>query len=96
MGNIKEQKFRKIKRSNIGGAVTGMLVLAGIIFLSFATMLAVFGLYIIDAKIRDEHIRISNMADFYRLSESKKSEDILGALDDPKNEYIIIDSKKKL
>jgi hypothetical protein len=57
-------------------------------------MLAVFGLYIIDAKIRDEHIRISNMADFYRLSESKKSEDILGALDDPKNEYIIIDSKK--
>ncbi len=96
MGNIKEQKFRKIKKSNIGGAVTGMLILAGIIFSSFAAMLAVFGLYIIDSKIMDEYIRISNMADFYKLSESKKDEDILGTLNDPKNEYIIIDSDKNV
>lgn len=96
MSNIKEQKFRKIKKSNIGGAVTGMLILAGIIFSSFAAMLAVFGLYIIDSKIMDEYIRISNMADFYKLSESKKDEDILGTLNDPKNEYIIIDSDKNV
>ena len=96
MSNIKEQKFHKIKKSNIGGAITGILILAAIIFSSFAAMLAVFGLYIIDSKIRDEHIRISNMADFYKLSESKGNEEILGVLNDPKNEYIIIDSDKNI
>ena len=92
MGNIKEQKFRKVKRSNIGGAIAGMFVLAVIIFASFSAMMAVFGTYIIDSKIRDEHTRISKMADFYKISKTGDNEAVRGILDDPKYEYIIVDA----
>ena len=96
MGNIKEEKFRKIKRSNIGGSIAGMFVLAIIIFTAFSLMIGVFALYIIDAKIRDENVRIRNMANLYSASESKKSEDILGALNETRNDYIVIDASRTI
>lgn len=65
MGNIKEEKLRKIKHSNIAGSVIGLLVLGAIIFTAFALMFGVFVLYISDSKVRDGYARAERMKETY-------------------------------
>ena len=65
MSNIKEQKFHKIKKSNIGGAITGMLILAAIIFSSFAAMLAVMARIDPDESARAKYLKAAKTAFAY-------------------------------
>ncbi len=60
MGNIKEQKLRSLKKQNIIGAIIGLLVLAIVLFATFTSMISIFGLYMIDSKVRDEYETISS------------------------------------
>ena len=96
MSNIKEEKFRKIKKQKVGASITGMFVLAVIIFTAFSLMIAVFALYVIDSKIRDENTRVTDLAGLYMTSEIKQSADVLSTLNKEGNDYIIVDAGKNV
>lgn len=77
MGNIKEEKLRKIKRSNIAGSVIGLLILGIIIFAAFAFMLMTFATYITDSKVRAEYERASDLAAEYASTGETKGDYIV-------------------
>ena len=77
MGNIKEQKLRKIKRSNIAGSIVGLLVLGAIIFAAFAFMLMTFVMYITDSKVREQYERASEVAENYKAKGSAEGDWII-------------------
>ena len=84
MGNIKEQKLRKIKRSNIAGSIVGLLVLGVIIFVAFAWMLMTFVVYITDSKVREQYELAGEVADKYMTTGSAEGD------------YIIVDDTGKI
>ncbi len=55
MGNIKEQKLRKLKKTYTGGSLFALIFLGVVIFATFAATLIVFGVYVVDSKVRDEY-----------------------------------------
>ncbi len=77
MGNIKEEKLRKIKRSNIAGSIIGLLMLGVILFAAFAFMLMTFATYITDSKVREQYERSSETAEQYRKTGSAEGDFII-------------------
>ena len=90
MANVKEEKLRKLKKSYVVGSMVGFITIGVIVFAIFVAMLTLFGLYIMDSKLRDEYSRAKNMAELYRMSEESGNEQVLAALNDQGNDYIII------
>ncbi len=96
MATLKEQKLRKLKKSYVFGSMIGFIVVGIIIFAVFASMLAIFALYIMDSKLRDERARAAEMARLYELSETSNTAAIMSALNDQGNDYIIIDDERNI
>ena len=92
MANIKEEKLRKLKKSYIGGSFAGFIIIGTIVFCLFASMFAVFGLYIMDTKLRDEYARVSKMAEVYSLSKDSQNEAISKILKSGYSEFLITDA----
>ena len=91
MANRKEKELVKLKKVFSIGSLAGLIITGLIIIFAFMVMLQLFGKYVVDTKIRDEQSRINDMADVYARSENGGNKDILAILDDPGNEYVIID-----
>ncbi len=91
MANIKEEKLRSLKHSNIAASIAGLITLGVIIFVAFASMLSVFAVYIMDAKVRDEYNRVSQVAELYLISEADP-----GTSRGPADDYIITDEAGKI
>ena len=96
MANKKEMELRKLKKHYLGGSLVAFLVVAVAVFCAFAALLAVFGLYITDSKVRDEYARVENMANLYRLSEGAEGEGLSSILEDADNDYIVLDENGRL
>ena len=96
MANYKEEKLRKLKKSYVVGSMVGFIVVGVLVFAIFVSMLVLFALYIMDSKLRDEYSRAMNMAELYRMSEETESDQVLKALNDQGNDYIIIDADKNI
>ena len=92
MANIKEEKLRKLKKSYIGGTLAGFIIICIVVFCTFAILFAVFGLYIMDSKLRDEYTRVSTMADVYSMSRDPGNGDLSKIIRRETNEYIITDN----
>ena len=92
MANIKEQKLRKLKKSYIGGSFAGFIIIGTIVFCLFASLFAVFGLYIMDAKLRDEYARVSKTAEVYSILKDAGNEGISKILENGDNVYLITDA----
>ena len=92
MANLKEQKLRKLKRSNLSGSLIGFIVIGLIVFVSFAVMLEVFGLYITDSKLSSEVERVLGIAKIYQLSAADKTSKTDQVLDEAEA-YLILDDK---
>ena len=92
MANIKEEKLRKLKKSYIGGSFAGFIIIGTVVFCTFAALFAVFGLYIMDSKLRDEYARISSMANVYSMAGDFGDEAVSRVLRNGADDYIITDN----
>ena len=92
MANIKEQKLRKLKKSYIGGSFAGFIIIGTIVFCLFASLFAVFGLYIMDTKLRDEYARVSKTAEVYSLLKDAGNEAVSRILESGDTVYLITDA----
>ncbi len=91
MASLKETKLRKLKRSYTGGAMIVFIVMGSLLIAAFGMMLALFGLYISDSKIRDEYAKAKELAHIYTLSVEQGNTSISKVLNDVGNIYFITD-----
>ena len=96
MANIKEEKLRKLKYSYIGGSLVCGIIIGAIVICTFVSMIAVFGLYIVDSKIRDEYERVRSMADIYQVSQDIPGNDLMNSLGNVSYEYIVVDDNRNI
>ena len=68
MSTLKETKLRHLKRSYTGGAMIVFFVMGTLLVAAFATMLALFGLYVSDSKVRDEYAKAKELGRIYIMS----------------------------
>ncbi|MCR5590069.1 MAG: EAL domain-containing protein [Lachnospiraceae bacterium] len=96
MKDIKKKKLNRLKFSYAAGSFTGFVFVTLLIFVAFAVMLSVFGLYIADSKIRDENFRAQKQAAVYESAEKTGNEEVYALINEPGNDYIIIDESGKI
>ena len=96
MKDIKKKKLNRLKFSYAAGSLVGFIFVAALIFVAFAVMLAVFGLYIADSKIRDENFRAQEQAAIYETAERTGNNEMLALINEPGNDYIIVDGSGKV
>ncbi len=91
MASLKETKLRHLKRSYTGGAMIVFFSMATLLIVAFAVMLALFGLYVSDSKVRGEYAKAKELSDIYMLSVKQGNTSISKVLNDVGNVYIITD-----
>lgn len=96
MANIKEEKLRKLNKTNIGASLAGFIIIGIIIFGMFASMLSVFGLYIMDSKLRDEYARVSRLTEMYAMAKRNAGGEAEQLLKNGDNDYVITDNDKNI
>lgn len=92
MGNIKEEKLRELKKTYTAGSLFALIFIGVVIFATFAATLIVFGVYIVDSKVRDEYDNISGFAAAYSTSGGSGSESLATLYDHENRDYIIVDA----
>lgn len=91
MGNVKEKKLRELKKTYTGGSLFALLFIGAVIFITFAATLVIFGVYIVDSKVRGEYDMIDRLAKVYSSSEGSGIGNIEALLDQEDRDYIIVD-----
>ena len=94
MSNVKEQKFKRLKRLNLSGSIFGFIIVSLMAVITLAVMIGGFFYYMVESKLGYEHQRLRNMAELYEASGFGEKTDIYRLLDD--SVYIIIDADNNI
>ena len=96
MANIREQKFRKLKKFRTTGSVFAFIIVTTLIIVGLAGMTSTFFFYVLDSKVGNEYSKLEYMAELYEFSGYGENEDILKLLNKEENSYIIVDENDKV
>ena len=96
MANIREQKFRKLKKFRTTGSVFAFIIVSALIIAGLVGMISTFYIYVLDSKVSNAYSKIEYMADLYEASGYGLNKDILGLLNKEENSYIIVDKDENI
>ena len=95
MANIREQKFRKLKRFRTTGSVFAFIILNLLIIVGLAGMISTIFFYVMDSKVSNAYGKIEYLAEIYEASGYGSDRDIIRLIDN-ENSYIIVDKDENI
>ena len=96
MSDKNQKRYRKIKRSHIGGSIIEFVVFSVLAALMIAAAGSKFASYIVDSKISAEYDRIKYMARLYDNAVRNNDDNIYNLLVEEGRDYIITNADNEL
>lgn len=96
MASKSEKKYRKIKRTHIGGSIFEFILFTIISSIMLAYAVSQFVSYILDTKLSSEYDRIRYLATLYDKAESENDGSIYELLETEDCVYIVTDASGKI